>query len=81
MHKIGDRKSRLHAGDIVTIPQGMAHNARNIGTEDGCSMSPFHRPIGLPSVSSPLATKACSSRGSGRPVDTKSDELSDCAGR
>jgi len=34
MHKIGDREVEMHAGDIVTIPQGMAHNARNIGTED-----------------------------------------------
>jgi hypothetical protein len=42
-------------------------------------MSTFHRPIGLPLVSSPLA----SSQGlfgpgfTGDPVDTKSDELSD----
>src|SRR5882757_6599598 len=34
MHKIGDREVEMQAGDIVTIPQGMAHNARNIGTED-----------------------------------------------
>jgi len=28
MHKIGDREVEMHAGDIITIPQGMAHNAR-----------------------------------------------------
>ena len=31
MHRVGDREYEMRAGDTVTIPQGVVHNARNIG--------------------------------------------------
>jgi len=34
MHTMGDRSVEMSAGDTVSIPTGVAHNARNIGTED-----------------------------------------------
>lgn len=34
MHRVGDREYEMHAGDTVTIPEGVLHNARNIGTEE-----------------------------------------------
>jgi mannose-6-phosphate isomerase-like protein (cupin superfamily) len=34
LHRLGDRTAEMKAGDTVTIPTGVRHNARNIGTED-----------------------------------------------
>jgi quercetin dioxygenase-like cupin family protein len=34
MHRVGDKEYEMKAGDTVVIPEGILHNARNIGTED-----------------------------------------------
>jgi len=34
LHSMGDRTVEMAAGDTVSIPTGVRHNARNIGTED-----------------------------------------------
>ncbi len=34
LHSMGPRKVEMSAGDTVSIPMGVRHNARNIGTED-----------------------------------------------
>lgn len=34
LHSIGDRTVEMAAGDTVSIPTGVLHNARNIGSED-----------------------------------------------
>ncbi len=34
MHRVGDKEYEMRAGDTVVIPEGILHNARNIGTED-----------------------------------------------
>ena len=34
LHRVGDKQYELHAGDTVTIAEGVLHNARNIGDED-----------------------------------------------
>lgn len=34
LHSMGDRTVEMSAGDTVSIPTGVLHNARNIGTED-----------------------------------------------
>lgn len=34
MHRVGDEVFEMNAGDTVVIPEGVLHNARNIGTED-----------------------------------------------
>lgn len=34
MHRVGDKEYEMKAGDTVVIPEGVLHNARNIGTED-----------------------------------------------
>jgi mannose-6-phosphate isomerase-like protein (cupin superfamily) len=34
LHSIGDHTVDMRAGDTITIPQGVRHNARNLGTED-----------------------------------------------
>jgi quercetin dioxygenase-like cupin family protein len=49
MHSLEDGKQvRMSAGDTITIPMGIAHNARNIGTEDAVmiiSFSSAHRKV------------------------------------
>lgn len=34
LHTMDERQVEMHAGDIVSIPMGVKHNAKNIGTED-----------------------------------------------
>lgn len=34
LNSAGEKKVELHAGDTVTIPAGVHHNARNVGAED-----------------------------------------------
>ncbi|MBA3896700.1 MAG: cupin domain-containing protein [Sphingomonadaceae bacterium] len=34
MNRIGDKEFEMKAGDTVVIPEGIVHNAHNIGTED-----------------------------------------------
>jgi quercetin dioxygenase-like cupin family protein/type 1 glutamine amidotransferase len=34
MNRMGDKEFEMKAGDTVVIPEGVIHNARNIGTED-----------------------------------------------
>jgi quercetin dioxygenase-like cupin family protein/type 1 glutamine amidotransferase len=34
LQSMGDKKVEMHEGDTVTIPAGIHHSARNIGTED-----------------------------------------------
>lgn len=33
-HSLGDEHFRLEAGDTLTVPAGVFHNAVNVGTED-----------------------------------------------
>ena len=34
IHTVNDQTFEMRAGDVLTVPQGAMHNARNIGTED-----------------------------------------------
>lgn len=34
MHRVGDKEYEMKEGDTVVIPEGVLHNARNIGTEN-----------------------------------------------
>jgi quercetin dioxygenase-like cupin family protein len=34
LHTMGDKSAEMQAGDTVSIPAGVHHNAKNIGTED-----------------------------------------------
>ena len=48
LHSMGSRKAEMSAGDTVSIPMGVRHNARNIGTEDAVlaiSFSSAHREV------------------------------------
>ena len=49
LHSLEDGKTvKMSAGDTITIPMGIAHNARNIGTEDAVmiiSFSSAHRKV------------------------------------
>jgi mannose-6-phosphate isomerase-like protein (cupin superfamily)/type 1 glutamine amidotransferase len=48
LHTMGSRQTEMSAGDIVSIPQGVHHNARNIGTEHAVlaiSFSSAHRQV------------------------------------
>ncbi len=48
LHSMGSRKLEMSAGDTVSIPMGVRHNARNIGTEDAVlaiSFSSAHREV------------------------------------
>jgi quercetin dioxygenase-like cupin family protein/type 1 glutamine amidotransferase len=48
LHSMGTRKMEMSAGDTVSIPLGVHHNARNIGTEDAVlaiSFSSAHREV------------------------------------
>ncbi len=45
---MGTQKVEMTAGDTVSIPTGVRHNARNIGTEDAVlaiSFSSAHREV------------------------------------
>lgn len=33
-HSIGDKVVRMNAGDTISVPAGVFHNAVNVGTED-----------------------------------------------
>jgi quercetin dioxygenase-like cupin family protein/type 1 glutamine amidotransferase len=44
MHRVGDKEYEMQAGDTVTIPEGTAHNARNIGTQDAVLLISFSSP-------------------------------------
>ena len=41
MHIMNDVTVDMRAGDVVSIPRGVMHNARNIGTEDAILMVSF----------------------------------------
>ncbi len=42
LHSLEDGKQvKLSAGDTITIPMGIAHNAKNIGTEDAVMIISF----------------------------------------
>lgn len=41
IHRVGDKEYEMRAGDTVTIPAGLFHNARNIGTEDAIAFIAF----------------------------------------
>lgn len=48
LHSMGSRQVEMSAGDTVSIPMGVRHNARNIGTEDAVlaiSFSSAHREV------------------------------------
>jgi quercetin dioxygenase-like cupin family protein len=48
VHSMGTRQVEMTAGDTVSIPMGVRHNARNIGTEDAVlaiSFSSAHREV------------------------------------
>ncbi|HKS57769.1 MAG TPA: ThuA domain-containing protein [Steroidobacteraceae bacterium] len=48
LHTMGSQQAEMTAGDIVSIPQGVHHNATNIGTEDAVlaiSFSSAHRQV------------------------------------
>jgi quercetin dioxygenase-like cupin family protein/type 1 glutamine amidotransferase len=48
LHTMGSRQAEMSAGDTVSIPTGVHHNARNIGTEDAVlaiSFSSAHREV------------------------------------
>ena len=48
LHSMNSRKVEMSAGDVVSIPMGVRHNARNIGTEDAVlaiSFSSAHREV------------------------------------
>jgi quercetin dioxygenase-like cupin family protein len=34
LHTMNDRTVEMHAGDTVSIPAGVMHNAKNIGNEE-----------------------------------------------
>jgi quercetin dioxygenase-like cupin family protein len=42
MHRVGDRVYEMKAGDTVVIPEGVVHNARNIGEEDAILFVSFN---------------------------------------
>ncbi len=41
LHSMGERTVEMAAGDTVSIPTGVPHNARNIGTEDAVLLISF----------------------------------------
>jgi quercetin dioxygenase-like cupin family protein/type 1 glutamine amidotransferase len=48
LHSMGTRQVEMAAGDTVSIPMGVRHNARNMGTEDAVlaiSFSSAHREV------------------------------------
>ncbi len=48
LHTMGTQQAEMTAGDTVSIPMGVRHNARNIGTEDAVlaiSFSSAHRQV------------------------------------
>lgn len=48
LHSMNSRQVEMSAGDVVSIPTGVRHNARNIGTEDAVlaiSFSSAHREV------------------------------------
>ena len=48
LHTMGSRQAEMSTGDTVSIPTGVHHNARNIGTEDAVlaiSFSSAHREV------------------------------------
>ena len=48
LHTMGSQQVEMTAGDTVSIPTGVRHNARNIGTEDAVlaiSFSSAHREV------------------------------------
>jgi quercetin dioxygenase-like cupin family protein/type 1 glutamine amidotransferase len=44
INRVGDKEYEMHTGDTVTIPEGMPHNARNIGTEDAVLSITYNTP-------------------------------------
>lgn len=42
MHRVGDKEYEMKAGDTVVIPEGVLHNARNLGKEDAVLMVSFN---------------------------------------
>jgi quercetin dioxygenase-like cupin family protein/type 1 glutamine amidotransferase len=44
MNRVGDKEYEMHAGDTVTIPEGIPHNARNIGTDDAVLSISYNSP-------------------------------------
>jgi mannose-6-phosphate isomerase-like protein (cupin superfamily)/type 1 glutamine amidotransferase len=44
MNRVGDKEFEMQAGDTVTIPEGMPHNARNIGKEDAVLSIVYNTP-------------------------------------
>jgi len=44
MNRVGDKEYEMHAGDTVTIPEGMPHNARNISKEDAVLSISYNSP-------------------------------------
>jgi quercetin dioxygenase-like cupin family protein/type 1 glutamine amidotransferase len=44
MNRVGDKEYEMHAGDTVTIPEGMPHNARNIGKDDAVLSISYNTP-------------------------------------
>ena len=44
INRVGDKEYEMHAGDTVTIPEGIPHNARNIGKEDAVLSITYNTP-------------------------------------
>jgi quercetin dioxygenase-like cupin family protein/type 1 glutamine amidotransferase len=44
MNRVGDKEYEMQAGDTVTIPEGIPHQARNIGTEDAVLSIAYNTP-------------------------------------
>lgn len=43
-HSLDDQVVRMAAGDTISIPQGVMHNARNVGTERAVFVIAFSTP-------------------------------------
>jgi len=44
MNRVGDKEFEMGPGDTVTIPEGVLHNARNIGTDDAVLSIAYNSP-------------------------------------